>query len=253
MTKGGYRNSLLVIGLLLLLAGIGFLQTAQIAFAITIKPSIQRAQPSSYQQIGCTSTIKTYPIPEPAEDEVAARSNTPQIRAHLSLTPEISINIVEHPTQGSLSYKTEVVIKHADGREKHYHVAELIGNPRLRFVHAASVCSSSKTKTIVLEYEGNPTGSIEGFALIRYYRGNVKVYPLPIAHQGKVVIFKCRLNYLEIWTTAPGGSITSAVSERLYRVRSCYLRGDTFICNSGGQIVGPYDPGSVDDPGIEIK
>jgi hypothetical protein len=234
---------------------ISLLQMGLSSFDAAAQSTSPEAESKHAQTLDCSSGIQVFPVPAPSEDEAASDANKPQVRASFALNSKVSLDVVEHPDSDSLTYGTEVIVKREKGEDEHHQIAKLIGEPRLRLVHVAQVCSGPTNKTLVLEYEGNPTGAIEGFALIRYLSSDesVEVYTLPIAQQGKIVVFKNRPDYVQVWTTAPGGSITSQTSERRYRIRSCSLQNGRFECSTKGRIVGTYSPGSIDDPGIEIK
>ena len=220
--------------------------------AQSLRPATEPKQP---QTLDCSSEIQTFPVPFASDEEAAGDENRPTIRAGFVLNSALSLNVTEHALTDLSGYGTEVVVKHKGGREDHFQIWKLIGNSDLRLVHAAEVCSGPTDRTLVLEYEGNPTGGIEGFALIRYSSSgdSVEVYTLPITQQGKIVVFKNIPDYVQVWTTVPGGSITSEVSERRYRIRSCTLQKGRFMCGTKGHVVGLYSPGEIDDPGIEIK
>lgn len=147
-------------------------------------------------------------------------------QARITVGENATVRVVEHPRSGRDldSFNSTITIQKGQTVQQYLLKNLIKGGEFFRLVETAKLCSSPSTGTVFLAFEAGSTGVSEAFAAVRYSSLSVAVKALPVANEGRIVIFSP--TRLELWTAGEGeglGGIESDAGKKRYAVETCEL------------------------------
>jgi len=207
------------------------------------------AQPASTISEG--GPIQTFPVPEARSYDAAIAKHLIIKRADIQIQRNTVLQFYERPKEID-DYNSAINVIRGGHVVKTYHIGGEIGDESLRLVHVAKI-PSGEAGIVVAEFEGGGVGAREGFAVIRYSPTDVELHTLPLADYGKVVVFRSDPSEVEVWSADRDVDIGSPVEDRPYLIRNCRWGSESFSCGPPLRVPKLFAPGSISDPGIEIR
>jgi hypothetical protein len=203
----------------------------------------------------CSKGVQDFTCPDSAEDKKARLAKEIVLRASFIINHSATVEVFEKSIEVGV-YHSTVVIKQQDVSQKNYEIGKMIkGGQGLRLVSAGMVCSDDLTRILILGFEGGVDGSHQGFALVRFSSKDFNLAVLPIVDQGKLLFDRRKPEQVELWTTLPvdDKKASSNAAPKRYVVINYYWRAKGFVEGSSKRIVGPFSPGEITEPCIEIQ